>query len=367
MPFCFHKCHYCDFYSIADRDGASGDKQPPFVDGLIAELDAWAKRDALRPRTLFVGGGTPTLLRVELWQRLLDALQSRGVLRDVTEFTVEANPETLTPGLAGVLRAGGVNRLSIGAQSFQPRLLRALERWHDVASVDRAVAIARDAGIEDVNLDLIFGIPGETLDDWRADLDAALALNPVHLSCYGLTYEPNTTLGVKLRLGRVSAVGEDLELAMYEHTMDRLAGAGFEHYETSNWAPPGRRCAHNLAYWHRENCLGLGPSAASHHAGRRWKNEPHLGRYLRGVPHPPTVDDEVLTPAQQRDERLMLGLRLRDGLGLDAIADLAPPGSPRADAIARMTDLGYLECTAEHLRLTRRGLPVADGVIAAIV
>lgn len=367
VPFCFHKCHYCDFYSVADRDLASGDKQARFADALIAELDAWTDRGPLRPRSVFVGGGTPTLLRVELWDAILAAMRRRGVLDRAHEFTVEANPETLTPDLAAALARGGINRLSIGAQSFQPRLLRALERWHDVESVPRAAAHARAAGIDNVNLDLIFAIPGQTLDELHHDLDRALALQPDHLSVYGLTYEPNTTLGVKLRLGRVSAAGEELELAMYHALLERLADAGYEHYETSNFARPGRRCRHNLLYWDRGEYLGLGPSASSHLAGQRWKNVPHVGRYVRGSPAPPVEDLETLTPRQQRDERLMLGLRLREGVALDALGDEADDEPHRRHAIDRMIELGYLERTATRLRLTPRGLPVADGVIAAIL
>lgn len=367
VPFCFHKCHYCDFYSIADRDQSSGDKQPRYVQALCDELRRWTQIGALRPRTLFVGGGTPTLLRVEMWQRLLGAFHGWGVLDDVEEFTVEANPETLTAELAATLAAGGVNRISVGCQSFQPDLLRALERWHEPASVERAVRIARHAGIDNVNLDLIFAIPGQRLDRLRDDLDRAIALEPDHLSYYGLTYEPNTTLAVKLRLGRVSAVGEDLELAMYRAILEGTQAAGFEQYETSNFARPGRRCEHNLVYWRRGEYLGLGPSASSHLAGRRWKNEPHLGRYVRGCPDPPIVDDESLTPQQQRDEALMLGLRLREGISLDTLPHLAPDDTPRSEAIERMLELGYLERTHTHLRLTRAGLPVADGVIASIV
>ena len=280
---------------------------------------------------------------------------------------MEANPETLTPELADTLARGGVNRLSIGCQSFQPDLLKALERWHEPASVERAVRVARAAGIDNVNLDLIFAIPGQRLDQLRDDLDRALALEPDHLSYYGLTYEPNTTLAVKLRLGRVSAVGEELELAMYTAVLEGAEAAGFEQYETSNFARPGRRCEHNLVYWQRGEYLGLGPSASSHLAGQRWKNEAHLGRYVRGCPEPPVVDRETLTPQQQSDEALMLGLRLRDGIAHETLEHIAPADSPRREAIARMVELGYLERTDTRLRLTRAGLPVADGVIASIL
>lgn len=367
VPFCFHKCHYCDFYSIADRDHATGDKQARFVASLRGELHRWAEEKALRPRTVFIGGGTPTLLRIELWEALLDEMDRWGVLDDVREFTVEANPETLTPELAHTLRRGGVNRLSIGCQSFQPELLKALERWHEPASVERAVRNARTAGIDNINLDLIFAIPGQSLGQLCDDLHRAVALEPDHLSYYGLTYEPNTTLAVKLRRGRVSAVGEELELAMYEAVLEGTEAAGFEQYETSNFARPGRRCEHNLVYWRRGEYLGLGPSASSHLAGQRWKNQAHLGSYVRGCPDPPVVDHETLTPRQQRDEALMLGLRLREGIALSLLDDMTLLDDARSEAVARMIEFGYLERTDTHLRLTRAGLPVADGVIASIL
>jgi len=248
VPFCFHKCHYCDFYSIVEPKDKP-DRQEAFTDALIAELNQAAKTHRLTPMTLFVGGGTPTLLRPELWAKLLDALHSLGVMDQVTEFTVEANPETVTAELMAVLTGGagenggpgggsggGVNRVSLGAQSFNLDQLKTLERWHDPQTVPKAVRLVRDAGIDNFNLDLIFAIPGQTLDLLDQDLDAALALEPTHLSCYSLIFEPNTPLTQKMKLGRISPVGEDLEGQMYDHVIRRLDDAGFEHYEISNWA-----------------------------------------------------------------------------------------------------------------------------------
>jgi oxygen-independent coproporphyrinogen-3 oxidase len=190
VPFCFHKCHYCDFYSIVD----SQDRQAAFVDRLIGELTAASQHFGQPLQTIFVGGGTPTLLRVELWKRLLAAIHESVQLERDYEWTVEANPETLTSELVDVLIAGGVNRFSIGCQSFNPVHLKTLERWHDPRNVHRSVEILRVAGVSNFNLDLIFGIPGQSLDEWQADLDNALSLAPSHLSCYSLMYEPNTPL-----------------------------------------------------------------------------------------------------------------------------------------------------------------------------
>ena len=394
MPFCFHKCHYCDFFSLVEPEGRPS-RQLVFTDALIAEMQHQARAYLPRPTTVFVGGGTPTLLRVELWEKLLDAMHRTGVLDHVTEFTVEANPETVSPELIRVLVDGGVNRLSMGAQSFNPAHLKTLERWHDPDTIRKAMGLARDAGITNLNLDLIFAIPDQTLDELNHDLTRALQLQPTHLSCYSLIFEPNTPLTQKLKLGRISAVGEETERAMYDRVMHRLEAEGYEHYEISNWAlrasgighrvsesvtdstssdtrnpiPDTRSnlCHHNLAYWHNHNWLGLGPAAASHVDGHRWKNEAHLGRYIDRSPTPPTTDHEQLAPRRRLGEQLMLGLRLREGLALDWLDAHLEADDPRQQTIDELIDLHMLEKTATHLRLTRQGLFLADSVIAKLL
>lgn len=372
IPFCFHKCHYCDFYSIVESPSAGQDRQAQLVDALIRELrHHQARLGPLRPRTLFVGGGTPTLLRPELWQRLLQALHDMGALEQAAEFTVEANPETVTPDLMSLLVRGGVNRVSIGAQSFQPPLLEALERHHQIASVPRAVQAARQAGIDNINLDLIFAIPGQTMAQLDADLDAALALEPTHLSCYNLIFEPATPLTQKMKLGQIQPLEEDLQRAMYDRVMTRLEHAGYEHYEISNWARQradgSYRCLHNLIYWHNLDWLGVGPSAASHIRGRRWKNVPHLGRYLAGSPAPPTQDMEEPDPARHVSDSLMLGLRLRDGIALAWLDHHLDRNDPRWGVIDELIALGMLQRDSSRLRLTRQGLFVADSIIARLM
>ncbi len=376
IPFCFHKCHYCDFYSVVNSDARDPDRQAAFTDALLRELDHWAGGSVgmpLRPRTIFVGGGTPTLLRPEHWRRLLEAMRRWGVLTGVEEFTVEANPETVTPDLLRLLVEGGVDRISIGAQSFEHATLKALERWHDPDSVGRAVDMARVAGIARINLDLIFAAPGQTLAGWERDLERALALEPTHLSCYGLTYEPGTVLGKRRDLGRVTPTEEAVERAMYEHALDRLPAAGFYQYEVSAWARQrggvgDERCKHNLAYWRCGDYLGLGPSAASHFAGRRWKNLPHIGRYAADSPRPPLLEDEALTPRERVEERLMFGLRLNAGINTawlegEAVAQVATLPADLADLLA----WGLVTRDAQSTRLTRAGLLVADSVLARLI
>jgi oxygen-independent coproporphyrinogen-3 oxidase len=367
VPFCFHKCHYCDFYSIVDGEH----RQAAFVDRLIEELDAASRCfDGAAIETIFVGGGTPTLLAPSLWQRLLAALHERIAVSERTEFTVEANPETVTAEVAETLRRGGVNRVSIGAQSFDGRHLRTLERWHEPASVPRSVSMVRAAGIANINLDLIFAIPGQSLADWAHDLDAALALEPEHLSCYGLTYEPNTPMARRLKRGEFRRADEDLEAAMFEMAIEHLAARGFEQYEVSAHARPGRRCRHNLLYWTGGEWWGLGPGAAGHVAGVRWKNVPRLTEYLERGPLPPVTEVEVIDAGRRAAERLMLGLRLRDGIAAAELSSLLqsdPDAGRRAAAIDRQVRCGALERTNGMLRLTRSGLFIADTVIADLL
>lgn len=394
VPFCFHKCHYCDFYSIVDDH----DRQRAFTDRLIAELRAVGpllSRDETRGiQTIFVGGGTPTLLKPEHWARLLGALRDAVDLSHLREFTVEANPETLTADLLGVLVAGGVNRISIGAQSFKPRHLKTLERWHDPRNVVRSVELCHAAGVGNVNLDLIFAIPGQNVAEWESDLDTALSLGPTHLSCYSLMFEPNTALTKKLRLGLVQRSPEEVEAAMFRATVHRLTDAGFEHYEVSNFAqfrtrnaergtaeagpasgstvpssefrvPRSFRCRHNLLYWLNENWIALGPSGSGHVAGLRWKNRPHLGQYLASTGGSPVQDVERLDPDASAGEQIMLRLRLLEGAPLDWLEPRLTPA--RRDAIDSLLATGLLERAAGHLRLTPAGLMVADSVFAELL
>jgi len=366
IPFCFHKCHYCDFYSIVD----TRDRQDAFTVRLIDELATASGRLTTPLESVFVGGGTPTLLRVDLWRRLLDAFNEYVPRTVECEFTVEANPETVTPELASVLAAGEVHRVSLGAQSFNTTHLKTLERWHDPASVARSVELFRAAGIDNINLDLIFAIPGQTLDDWLADLDAALALEPVHVSCYGLMYEPNTPLTKKMQRGDIEPADEDREAAMYEATRDRLARAGFEHYEISNWAKPGRRCRHNLAYWRNENWWPIGPSASGHVEGVRWKNAPRLGAYLNSHAWPGITDVEMLDDDGRIGETLMLGLRLLDGIEnkrFDVLLSRGDRSDERRCALDQFIADGLLERGTMHTRLTEHGLMLADSVLSAFI
>lgn len=339
IPFCAHKCHYCDFYSIVD----TRDRQAAFSDRLARELAAWAPLAAGAPlRTIFVGGGTPSLLRVDLWGAVLSALDRYYDLSDVRdgagEFTVECNPESVTPELLGALAAAGVNRISMGAQSFNPAHLRTLERLHNPERVADALDLIRRAGIPRSSIDLIYAIPGQTLADFRRDLDAAIALNTDHLSCYNLTYEPQTAMTARLARGEFTPADENTEIDMFSEATSRLERAGLARYEISNYARPGCESQHNLAYWRQEQWIACGPSAAAHltlaNGPHRWKNTPRLDDYL-------ARDDDGFTSAQDHEppdprralvERIMTGLRLREGLHADTILAAAASLDPEAPA-----------------------------------
>jgi oxygen-independent coproporphyrinogen-3 oxidase len=366
VPFCFHKCHYCDFYSITRQ---TPDRMARFVDLVLAEADLWRQEGpTVRPRTIFFGGGTPSLLPIGQMDRLLAGLRERFDFSLLDEWTVEVNPATTDLDYCRLLRRRGVTRLSFGAQSFDERELAQLERHHKPEQVGQSIAIARDAGFERLNVDLIFAIPGQTLESWQRSLDTALALGTPHVSAYALTYEPNTPMAVKKRLGQVRSASEELELEMLMHTRQVLGEAGLEAYEVSNFAVPGEACRHNLNYWTGGSYLGLGPSAASHVHGTRFRNKPHLGEWEQALDRRelPVVDFERLTDRQRRGETVMLMLRLRDGVDRDAYAarfgsDVA---DDFADAIAPLRDNGLLLISPNRVSLTEKAIPVADAVAA---
>jgi oxygen-independent coproporphyrinogen-3 oxidase len=357
VPFCAHRCGYCDFVTVVGRHS----QQRPYVDAVLRELEL--ERVALAPRleTLYLGGGTPTFALVRALERLLAALP------DADEVTVEANPETVTAELAALLARNRVNRVSIGAQTFQTHLLDVLERRARPADVVRAFYLLRDAGFDNLSLDLIYGIPGQTAADLGRDLDEALALAPEHLSCYELEAKPGTrfTHTYGRELGRQAEAMD----TFFENVVERLTAAGYRWYETANFCRSGDRdlrARHNLAYWQGRDYLGLGIGAVSTLGGRRWRNSASLGRYLAALAagaRPPR-EHEPLPPDVRRAERLMLGLRLDEPLrlrGLGAAID--------GDALARLVGLGLITRDDDHrtVSLTRRGRFLGGGVTAELL
>jgi oxygen-independent coproporphyrinogen-3 oxidase len=364
VPFCRRRCGYCDFYSVELDEAAAGG----LVDGLLIELGDYCQRQTLATETIFVGGGTPTTLPPGDLRRLLLRLRRLAGPRIDPEFTIEANPATVTPEIAEVLVSAGVNRVSIGAQSFAPAELRVLERTHEPPQVAETVAVCREVGLLHINLDLMFAIPGQTLQSWLSNLDAAIRLRPEHLSCYALSYEPGTRLLARLQAGAVRRICPDLEATMYEQAIDRLADAGYRQYEISNFARPGCECRHNLVYWHNEPYLGIGPSAAGLVNGVRYSNVADLAAYTKAVlaGRSPRVEEERRSVEQRARETAMLELRLIEGIDRDRFARRYghDPVAFFAEAVRRHSERGLLEVTDTHLRLTRAGLLLADTVVA---
>ncbi|WP_165064494.1 radical SAM family heme chaperone HemW [Paludisphaera rhizosphaerae] len=366
IPFCAHKCGYCDFASLAGADHLAD----RYLDALERETAA-KLGEPHEVDTIFIGGGTPTRLEAPALERLARMVAHWLPLAEGGEWTVEANPGTLDAAKADVLAAAGVNRVSLGAQSFQPRLLAALERNHAPEEVGRAVAIVRDR-FPRWSLDLIFGVPGSNIDDWKADLDATLALDPSHLSCYGLVYEKGTALWKQLQRGEVEPVVEDVEREMYELVMDRLEQAGLHLYEISNYARPGHESRHNLVYWANDAYWGLGLGAAEYVEGTRTVNTRDMQAYLKRIEagESATGPNERLGPEERARETAMLMLRrtilgidradfrLRTGYDLDTL--LGP-------VIVRFVGEGLLEDDGRRVRLTHEGRFLADRVLCEVV
>ncbi len=356
VPFCLTRCGYCDFNAYAGL----GHLAERYVDALAAEADLWADAWTDEPlSSVFLGGGTPTTLAAEDLARLLAHVRDRFQVSPDAEVTIEANPDSVDERKLGELLDAGFTRLSMGAQSFDPAVLLALERVHSPASVRRAFAAARAAGHANVNLDLIYGANDETLPSWRRTLEETVALGPEHVSAYALTIEPATPLGRKVLAGLVPGPDPDLQADMFEVACELLSGGGYRHYEVSNWARPGFECRHNLTYWQRRPYLGLGAGAHSYRDGRRWWNVRPPAEYLdlvgRGVR--PVGGDEVLSSEDLRLEDVFLRLRIREGV---------PAGSFPADAAADFLEHGLLQRSNGNLVPTERGLLLLNELVLAL-
>lgn len=359
VPFCRHRCGYCNFTLVAGRD----ELIPAYLEAIETEL-----ADAGRPQpvdTLYFGGGTPTQLDSRQLRRLAQTVLAWHPLADAGEWTVEANPADLSGELIDALAELGVTRLSLGGQSFNAHKLELLERDHRADDVARAVELARGANL-DVALDFIFATPGETLDDWRTDLERALELEPAHVSTYGLTFERGTQFWSRRRRGELREADEQLERAMYELAIDRLTAAGLEHYEVSNFARPGRRSRHNQVYWSGDGYFAAGPAAARLVGGVRETNHRSTTTYLRRVlaGQSPIAEREQLSAEARARELLVFGLRRIEGVERREFADRTgyQPSDLAATQIEKLVELGLLKETDQRIRLTRAGLMVSDAI-----
>jgi oxygen-independent coproporphyrinogen-3 oxidase len=352
VPFCAHRCDYCDFATWTDRD----DVMDAYVGAMAVDIERRRTEDHPPATSVFFGGGTPSRLPAAALTRVLDAIdRAPGA-----EVTVECNPDSVDVEQLAVYRAAGVDRLSFGVQSLAPHVLRALNRTHDRANVPRAIEAARAAGFDNINVDVIYGTPGESIDDWRRTVAGVIDLGVEHVSAYALTVEPGTPLGRRVAAGAAAAPDDDDQAAKYEIADALLGEAGFDWYEISNWARPGRACRHNQCYWSQGAYLGIGCAAHGHTDGRRWWNVRTPERYVERIDagESPEAGAEVLDDETRRDERFALALRTRTGA--------VPPPGTEAEVTA-LVDAGLLQTTGGRVVCTRAGRLLANDLTARLL
>ena len=355
IPFCHRVCPYCSFYKHTPGNTPVGS----FIDALAYEA---RERIGQQPRTVYLGGGTPSMLSPGLLERLFTALHERIDFSRLDEVTLEANPATFDVRKARLFRDLGVTRVSLGIQSFAPHVLETLGREHSPEQAAESVTILRDAGIPQVNIDLMFSIPGQSESDWHETLAQAVALQPDHISAYNLTYEEDTAFFDSLRRGEMQA-DEDHDARFFHLAGNFLTAHGFEHYETSNYARPGMRSSHNEGYWRGEDYLGLGPSAVSTLGGKRMKNLADTAGYItrvRALGH--AIEEiEALDSGARRIERIAMGLRTLEGIPLDLLHD---SGRTRA---AMLVEDGLARISDGHLILSGQGRALVDPIAAELI
>lgn len=363
VPFCQGRCIYCDFYSTTEGE----EWKSRYVDALLAELRM--RRDELplaRVHSIYIGGGTPSQLPARALSGILNEVCRLFPVDSDAEVTVEANPDDVTPEWLAALSHTPVNRLSMGVQSFDDALLRLIRRRHTAQQAVCAVEQAARHGISNVSIDLIYGLPTQTMEQWQADVCQALALDVQHLSAYSLSYEEGTPLWRMLEQGRIEEADEELSLCMYEHLIDATRAAGFTHYEISNFCRPGRHSQHNSAYWHGVPYLGFGPGAHSYDGmrTRRW-NLSDLKGYVQAAGSMPPHQSEVLTDDELYDETVMTRLRTSEGLSLDLLT-----AAYRAYCMAQAEPhlrAGRLEQAGSTIRLTRQGIFTSNDIISDLM
>lgn len=363
VPFCKGRCVYCDFYSTTMGE----EWKSQYVRALLGEMRA--RRDELplaRVHSIYVGGGTPSQLPPSTLARILDEACRLYPVAPDAEVTVEANPDDVTTGWLEMMRHTPANRLSMGVQTFHDSLLRLIRRRHTAAQAVQAVQLASEHGFDNVSIDLIYGLPTQTMEQWQADVRQALSLGVRHLSAYALSYEPGTPLARMLEQGRVQEADEELSLRMYEHLMDAARAAGFAHYEISNFCQPGWHSRHNSAYWQGTPYLGFGPGAHSYDGvrTRRW-NLPDLRAYVAATDGVPPHEHEVLTPDELYDELVMTRLRTSEGLHLDLLE--APYRAYCEAQAAPHLQAGRMTLEQGVLRLTRQGIFTSNDIISDLM
>lgn len=370
VPFCVRKCHYCSFISVPREDGLV----TRYLDALSREMDMRAgalSRQDKQVDSIYIGGGTPTCLSGEDLARILEGVCYYFNVTGGAEVTMEANPGTVDRDKLVILKKAGVNRLSMGFQACHQDLLNTLGRLHSYSDAAESFRVARLAGFNNINIDLIYGIPGQSQERWQSCLSTVAGLHPDHISAYSLQIEEGTLLFDRVRAGMLEACPEDLEAEMYEYLIDTLNAYGYNHYEISNFALPGKICRHNLRYWHNLDYLGLGPAAHSNVDGMRFSNDPSLQRYSEMLEEGilPVIWQEKTDPAAAMSETVFLGLRLTEGINLGGFRDRFGKdiGQVYPKEIDRLSGLGLIERAGGRLRLTRRGLMLGNTVFSEFV
>ncbi|MDC7118521.1 radical SAM family heme chaperone HemW [Corynebacterium amycolatum] len=370
VPFCATRCGYCDFNTYTPGQLGSGATQGDYLDAIVAELEMAVVKHPELARgadTVFIGGGTPSMLGASGLRRLLDGVRNSFGLADDAEVTTESNPESTSPEFFEGLAEAGFTRVSLGMQSAVPHVLTTLDRTHTPGRPAAAVAEARAAGFEHINLDVIYGTPGESMSDLDTTLEAVLATDVDHVSAYSLIVEPGTAMARKVRRGELPMPDDDDLADRYERIDAALSQAGFSWYEVSNWAKPGGQCGHNMLYWRDGNWWGAGPGAHSHLDGTRFYNVKHPARYAATISggELPIKDSERLTAEDRHTEKIMLGLRLAEGIDANLLGE-DELGKARRQAEAGMVEFVSVDC-GQRIQLTNRGRLLADAIIVDIL
>ena len=370
VPFCATRCGYCDFNTYTPGQLGSGATQGDYLDAIVAELEMAVVKHPELARgadTVFVGGGTPSMLGASGLRRLLDGVRNSFGLADDAEVTTESIPESTSPEFFEGLAEAGFTRVSLGMQSAVPHVLATLDRTHTPGRPAAAVAEARAAGFEHINLDVIYGTPGESMADLDTTLEAVLATEVDHVSAYSLIVEPGTAMARKVRRGELPMPDDDDLADRYERIDAALSQVGFSWYEVSNWAKPGGQCRHNMLYWRDGNWWGAGPGAHSHLDGTRFYNVKHPARYAVTISggELPVKDSEGLTAEDRHTEKIMLGLRLAEGIDANLLGE-DELGKARRQAEAGMVEFVSVDC-GQRIQLTNRGRLLADAIIVDIL
>lgn len=366
VPFCKRKCGYCSFNSIEYESGTADS----YIDAVGKEIALATHLTGSRKygfKTIYIGGGTPSVLNEDQLRRLLELVKGCIEYNELIEYTVEANPGTLSEEKVHILKENLVNRVSLGAQTFNDAHLKTLGRIHTSKQTTQTYSLLRGTGFDNINIDIIFGIPSQKIEEWQDDLNFAIALDPEHISTYSLTYENGTVFNKLISRGVFQRISESNELDMYKSAIDLLARSGFNHYEISNFAKSGKRSIHNMVYWQNQGYIGIGPGACSFINGRRTSNETDVLKYIQNVNNNKSniIFCEHLSPKDHAAETLIMGLRMRSGISNNRF--LKQTGYLFSDIfsgqISELEKAGYISFSENRLSLTEKGLFVADSVM----